>query len=169
MHFQKYKTNIPYNTKSLSFIRSVQSLSSVRLFETLWTTAHQASLSIINSWSPPKPMSIESVMPYNHLILCRPFSSSPQSFPASGSFQMSQFLPWGGKSIRGSGSASILPINIRTDFLEDLLVWAPCSLRDSEKSSPTPQFKSMNSSVLSFLYSPTVTSIHDYWKNHSFD
>ena len=55
----------------------------------------------------------------------------------------------------------------RTDF--DGLVGSPCSPRDSQESSPTPQFKSINSLVLSFLYSPTFTSIHDYWKNHSFD
>ena len=57
----------------------------------------------------------------------------------------------------------------RTDFLEDGLVGSPCCPRDSQDSSPTPQFKSINSSVLSFLYGPTLTSIHDYWKNHSFD
>ena len=57
----------------------------------------------------------------------------------------------------------------RTDFLQDWLVVSPCSPRDSQESSPTPQFKSINSSALSFLYSPTLTSIHDYWKNHSFD
>ena len=57
----------------------------------------------------------------------------------------------------------------RTDFLWDWLVWSPCSPRDSQESSPTPQFKSINSSELSFLYSSTLTSIHDYWKNHSFD
>ena len=57
----------------------------------------------------------------------------------------------------------------RTDFLEDWLVWSPCSPRDSQESSPTPQFKGINSSVLSFLYSPALTSLHDYWKNHSFD
>ena len=57
----------------------------------------------------------------------------------------------------------------RTDFLYDWLVGSPCSPRDSQESSPTPQFKSINSSVLSFLYSPILTSIHDYWKNHSFD
>ena len=57
----------------------------------------------------------------------------------------------------------------RTDFLWDGLVGSPCSPRNSEESSPTPQFKSINSSVLSFLYSPTLTSIHDYWKNHSLD
>ena len=57
----------------------------------------------------------------------------------------------------------------RTDLLQDGLVGSPCSPRDSQEFSPTPQFKSINSSVLSFLYSPTLTSIHDYWKNHSFD
>ena len=56
----------------------------------------------------------------------------------------------------------------RTDFLSDGLVGTPCSPRDSQESSPTPQFKSINSSVPSFLYSPTLTCIHDYWKNHSF-
>ena len=57
----------------------------------------------------------------------------------------------------------------RTDFLQAGLVWSPCSPNDSQESSPTPQFKSINSSVLSFLYGPTLTSIHDYWKNQSFD
>ena len=57
----------------------------------------------------------------------------------------------------------------RTDLLQDGLVGSPCRLRDSQESSPTPQFKSINSSVLSFFYSPTVISIHDYWKNHSLD
>ena len=94
-----------------------------------------------------------------------PFSSCLQSFPASGSFQMSQFFTSGGQRIGVSASASVLPI----DFLEDGLVGTPCSPRNSQESSPTPQFKSINSSVLSFLYSPTLTSIHDYWKNQSFD
>ena len=57
----------------------------------------------------------------------------------------------------------------RTDLLEDGLVGSPCSLRDSRESSPTPQFKSINSSVLSFLYTPTLTSIHDHWKKHGLD
>ena len=57
----------------------------------------------------------------------------------------------------------------RTDFLYNLQVRSPCSPRDSQESSPTPQFKSINSSALSFLYNPTLTYIHDYWKNHSFD
>ena len=57
----------------------------------------------------------------------------------------------------------------RTDFLEDWLVWSPCSPRDPQESSPTPQFKSINALALSFLCSPALTSIHDFWKNHSFD
>ena len=90
-----------------------------------------------------------------------PFSSCLQSFPASGSFPMSQFFSSGGQSIGVSVSASVLPMNTQD--------WSPCSPRDSQESSPTPQFKSIHSSAFSFLYGPTLTSIHDYWKNHSFD
>ena len=92
---------------------SVQSLSNVQLFVTPWTTAFRASLSITSSWSLPKLMSIELVMPSNHLILCRPFSFCPQSFPASWSFQMSQLFASGGQSTGVSASASVLPLNIK--------------------------------------------------------
>ena len=95
---------------------SVHLLRCVRLFATSWTTAWQASLSITNSQSLPKRMSIESVMPSNHLILCFPFSSCPQSFSASGSFPMSQFFTSGGQSIGASASASVLPMNIQDSF-----------------------------------------------------
>ena len=61
------------------------------------------------------------------------------------------------------------PWIFRTDFFEDWLVWSPCSPRDSQESAPTPQFKTINSLALSFLYGPTLTSIHNYWENHSFD
>ena len=90
---------------------SVQSLSHVQLFATPWTAARQASLSITNSRNPLKPMSIESVMPSNHLILCRPLLLLPQFFPASGSFQMSQLFTSGGQSIGVSASISDLPMN----------------------------------------------------------
>ena len=90
---------------------SVQSLSRVRLFVTPWIAAHQASLSITNSRSPPKPISIESVMPSNHLILCCPLLLLPQSFPASGSFQTNQLFASGGQSIGVSASTSVLPMN----------------------------------------------------------
>ena len=98
-----------------------------------------------------------------------PFSSHLQSFPASGSFPMSQFFPSGGQSIGASASASVLSVNIQDWFPLQLLVESSCSPRDSQESSPTPQFKRINSSALSFLYSPTLTSVCDYWKNHSFD
>jgi len=90
-------------------IRSDQSLSHVRLFATPWTAAHQASLSITNSWSSLKLTSIESVMPSSHLILCHPLSSCPQSLPASESFPMSQLFAWGGQSTGVSALASFLP------------------------------------------------------------
>ena len=92
-------------------LSSVQLLNHVRLFATPWTAARQASLSIINSWSLLKRKSSDSVMPSNHLILCLPFSSCLQSFPASGSFQMSQFFESGGQSIGVSPLASVLPMN----------------------------------------------------------
>ena len=95
-----------------------------------------------------------------------PFSSCPQSLPASGSFPMSQLFEWGGQSIGVSASASVLPMNTQDG---SPLGWSPCSPRDSQESSPTPQFKSINSSSLRFPHSPTLTSIHDHWKNHSLD
>ena len=137
---------------------------------TPWTAAHQASLSITNSWSLLKLMSIESVMPSNHLILCCPLLFPPSIFPSIRVFSNESVL-----HIRQpkywSFNFSISPcsehpglISFRMD-----LVGSPCSPRDSQESFPTPQFKSINSLVLSFLYSPTLTSIHDYWKNHSLD
>ena len=98
-----------------------------------------------------------------------PFSFCLQSFPASRSFQMSQFFASGGQSIGVSASASVLPMNIQDWFPLGWTGWMSCSSRDSQESSPTPQFKSINSSVLSFLYNPSLMSVHDYWKNHSFD
>ena len=98
-----------------------------------------------------------------------PFSSSPQSFPASGSFPMSWLFASGGQSIR-SFSFSISPyMNSQGWFPLDWLVWSPCCPGDSQKSSLAPQFKSINSSVLNLLYGQTLTSIHEYWKNHSFN
>ena len=99
-----------------------------------------------------------------------PFSSCLQSFPTSGSFQMSQlFASEVAKILEFQLQHESFQWTLRTDFLKDGLVGSPCSPRDSQESSPTPQFKSINSSALSFLYSPTLTSIHDYWKNHSLD
>jgi len=98
-----------------------------------------------------------------------PFSSRLQSFPASGSFQMSQLFASGGQSIGVSASASVLPMNIQDRFPLGRTGWISLRPRNSEESSPTPQFKSINSLALSFLYSPALTSIHDHWNNYSFD
>ena len=98
-----------------------------------------------------------------------PFSSCPQSLPASQSFPMSQLFAWGGQSTGVSALDHSFQRNPRADLLQNGLVASPCSPRDSQESSPTPQFKSINSSAFSFLHSPTVTSIHDHWKNHSLD
>ena len=112
---------------------SVQSLSPGPLFVTPWTAALQASLSITNSRSLLKLMPIKSVMPFNHLILCHPFSSCPQPFPASGSFPMSQFFPSGGQSIGASASALVLLMNIQDWIPLGLTGWISLQSRDSSK------------------------------------
>ena len=146
---------------------SVQLLSRFLLFATPWTAAFQASLSITNSRSLLKLMSIESVMPSNHLNLCHSLLLLPSIFPSLRVFSKESIHRIRPKYWSFSFSMSFQWI-FRTNFLEDWLVWSPCTPRNPQESSPTPQFKSINSSVLSFLYSATLTSIHDYWKNHSF-
>ena len=150
------------------FISSVQSLSRVQLIANPWTAVRQVSQSKTNFQSFLKLTCIESVMPCHHLILCCPLLLLPQSFPASGSFQMSQFFASGGQSIGVLASASVLPVNAQDWFPLWWTVWSPCSPRDSQESSPTSQFKCINSLVLSFLYGLTLISIYDYWKSHSF-
>ena len=105
--------------------QSVQLLSSVWLFVTPWTAAHQASLSMTNSWCLLKLMSIKSVMPSNHVILCHPLFSWLQFFPASGSFPMSQFFAWGSQSIGATTTASVLPMNMQDWFPLGLMYHAP--------------------------------------------
>ena len=90
-----------------------------------------------------------------------PFSSCPQPLPALGSLPMSQLFTSGGKVLEFQLQHQSFQWIPRTDLLEDGLVGSPCSPRDSQESSPTPHFKSIISSALSFLYSPTLTSIHD--------
>ena len=129
------------------WISSVQSLSRVRLFATPRTAAHQASLSITNSQSLPKFMSIESVMPTNHLILYCPLLLLPSSFPTSGSFPMSQLFHQVAKILEFQLQHQSFQWIFRDDFLLHGQVGSPCSPRDSQESSPTPHFKSINSSV----------------------
>ena len=153
------------------FPHSVQSLSHLQLFAIPWTTACQASLSITNSRSLLKLMSIASVMPSNHLILCCPVFLLPSISPSIRVFSNESIL-----HIRWpkywNFSFSTTTSNERSGLISfnmDWLVGSPCTPRESQESSATRQFKSINSSAISFLYSPTLTSIHDYWKNHSFD
>ena len=115
----------------------------------------------------PCPSSRECHLTISSSVI--PFSSCPQSLPASGSFQVSQLFASGGQSTGVSALASFLPKKSQADLLQNGLAGSPCSPRDSQEFSPTPQFKSINSSALSFLHSPTLTSIHDHWKNHSLD
>ena len=98
-----------------------------------------------------------------------PFSSCPQSLLVSESFSMNQLFAWGGQSTGVSALASFLPKNTQDWSPSEWTGWISLQSMDSQESSPTPQFKSINSSALSFLHSPTLTSIRDYWKNHSLD
>ena len=97
------------------------------------------------------------------------FSSCPQSLPTSESFPMSQHFAWGGQSTGVSALASFLSKKSQGWSPLEWTGWISFSPRDSQESSSTPQFKSINSSALSFLHSPTLTSINDHWKNHSLD
>ena len=134
---------------------------------TPWTAAHQASLSFTISWSLLKLMSIELVMPSNHLVLCCPFLLLPSIFPSIRVFtnESALHIRW---PKYWSFSFNLSPTNKHPGPIS-FRIGSPCSPRDTQESSPTPQFKSINSLVLSFLYSLTFTSIHDYWKHHSFD
>ena len=151
------------------YFSSVHLLSCVRLFATPWTAAHQASPSITNFQSLLKLMSIELVMSSNHLIPCHLLLLLSSIFPG----------------IRFSSNVSVLrirwpkywsfsfsinpsneysgPISFRIDWFGLLIV------QGTQESSPTPQFKSIDSSVLSFLYSSNLAFMHDYWKSYNFD
>ena len=110
-------------------------------------------------------LSVESVMASNHLILCHPLLLPLSIFPRIRVFSNEK----GGQSFGVSASTSVLPMNIQDSFPLDGLVGSPCSSRDSQQSSLASQFKSIYFSALSLLYGPTLTSIHDYCKSHSFD
>ena len=152
---------------------SVQSLSCVWLFATPWTATQHASLSVTNSQSLPKLMSIKSMMPSNHLILCCPLLLLPSVFPALGSFHMSQLLASGDQSIGVSASASVLPMNTQDLFPVGWTALISLQSKGLPRVFSKPQFKILQHhqffGTQSLLYSPTLTSIHDYWKNHSFD
>ena len=131
--------------------------------------APQASLSITNFQNLLKLMYMESVMPFNHLILCCPLLLLPSIFASIRVFSNESVL-----CIRWpkywSFSFSISPSNKYSGLISFRMDWVDhFSVQDSQECSPTPQFKSINSSALSFLYSPNLTSIYDYWEHHSLD
>ena len=154
---------------SVTQFSSVQSLSSVRLFETPWIAARQASLSITNSWSSPKPCPSS---PWCHPTISSsvvPFSSCPQSFPASGSFPMSQLFTWGGQSTGVSASASVPPKNTQDWSPLEWTGWI--SLQSKGLSRVFP-----NTTVQKHQFfgaqpsSQSNSHIHTWpWKNHSLD
>ena len=160
----KFQHPPPSQYSRKTVFRSFQSFSRVRLFATPGIAAHQASLSITNSgaYSNSYPLNW-----WCHPIMSSsvvPFSSHLQSFPASGSFQMCQFFA----SVEVSTSASVLLMNIQDWFPLDWTGWISLESKGLSRVFSNTIVKSINSSALSFLYSPTLTSIPDYGKNHSF-
>ena len=148
----------------------VQLLSCVWLFVTPWTAASQASLFFTISQILLKLMSTELVMPSNHLIFWHPLLLLPLIFPNIRVFSNESAVRIRWPKYKVSASASVLPMNIK-DWLPkyDWLIWSLCCPRDSQESSPASQFENINYLILSLLYGPTFTFVHDYWKNHSFD
>ena len=146
-----------------------QLLSHVQLFATRWTATHQASQSFTTSWSLLKHMPTYSVMLSNHFIFCHPLLLLPSIFPSIRAFSSESVL-----CIRWpkywSFSFRISPSNEYSGLISFRMDWLDLlAVQGTQESSPTPQFKSISSSVLSLPHSPTLTSIHDHWKNHSLD
>ena len=150
-------------------VNSVQSLSHVWLFVAPWTAACQASLSITNSQGLFKLMFIELVMPSNHLILCHPLLLLPSIIPSIRVFSNESALriKW---PKYWSFSFSISPSNEYSGLISFRMDWFDLlTVHGILESSPTPQFKNINSLALNFLYGPTLTSIHNYRKSPNFD
>ena len=159
----------PWIYLSLPLYSSVQLLIHVRLFETPWiaatrppcpSPAHQVCSNSCPSSQWCHPAISSSVIP---------FSFCPQSRPGSGSFPMSQLFTSSGQSIGVSASASVLPMNTQDWSPLGWTGWIFLQSKGLSRVFSTPQFKSINFSVLSFLHSPALTSIHDHWKNHNLD
>ena len=168
----------PFSSEDTFYLTDVrvQIISVAQLCLTLsdpWTAARKASLSITNSWSLLKLMPIESVMPSNHLILCRLLLLPPSIFPSIRVFSNESALQVA-SSIRWpkywSFSFNISSSNVHPGLMSFRMDWLDLlAVQGTLESSPTSQFKSIDSSVLSLLYTPSLIYIHDYWKNHSFD
>ena len=149
----------------IRIIRSVQSIGPVRLFVTPWTATCQASLSITISQSLLKLMSTKLVVPFNHLIFCCLLLLLPSIFPSIRVFLRSQFFAQRGQRFGVSASAPVFPMNVQDWFhlgLTGLISWQSKGLSRVFSNTIVQKFKIINSSVLSFLYGPTLTSMHDY-------
>ena len=166
MPFSKHSGRLPSMFSSVQFTRSVMS-------DSLWPHESQHARPPCPSPTPgvhPNPCPSSRWCHPTILSSVVPFSSCPQSFPASGSFPMSQLLASSGQSVGVSAIASFLPMKNQDWCPLGWTDWISLqSPRDSQESSPTPQFISINSSALSFLHSPILTFIHGHWKNHSLD
>ena len=155
----------------LSFV--VQSLSHIWLFVTPWTAASQAPVSFTVSWSLLQFMSIELVMLSNHLILGRPFLLLPSIIPSITFFsnELALCIRWPKLGGQKFWSFSISPCNEYSGLISFRIDWFDLLEVQGilNKSSAAPQFESINFSMLSLPYSPTLTCTHDCWKDHSFD
>ena len=148
---------------------SVQLLSCVQLFGTPWTAARQASLSITNSWSSPTPCPLSWLCHPTFSFPVVPFSSCPQSFQASGSFQMSQLFSAGGQSIGVLASTSVLPMNTQDWSPLGWTGWISLQSKGLSRLFSNTTVQKHQFFGAQFLYSPTLTSIHDHRKNHNLD
>ena len=183
---QKYWSGLPFpspgDLPDLGLLHCRQCLyhlshSSVRfscsvVSDSLWPHEPQHARPSCLSPTPgvyPNPFPFSRWCPPTILSFVVQFSSCPQSFPASGSFQMSQLFTWSGLSIGISASTSVLPMNTQDWAPLGWTGWISLQSKGPQESSPTPQFKNINSLALSFLYSPTLISVHNYYKNHSLD
>ena len=145
----------------------VQLLSHVWLFATPWTAACQASLSFTISWSLLKLMSLESVMTFNHLILCHPLLLLPSIFPSIRIFysEFTLCIRW-----PKYWSFSISPSSEDSGLISFRINWFDLlAVQETLKTSPAPLLESVSSLALSLLYGPELTSVHEYWKSYSFD
>ena len=148
---------------------SVQSLSRVRLFATPWIAAHQASLSITNSQSSPRLASIESVMPSSHLILCRPLLLLPSIPPSIRVFSNESTLRMRWPKYWISALASVLPMNTQDWSPLGWTGWLSLQSKGLSRVFSNTTIQKHKFVSAQPLYGPTLTSIHDYWKNHTFD
>ena len=154
-------------SSALEAVIVVQLLSHIQFFATPWTTTYQAPLSFAISQSVLKLMSTEPVMSSKHIVLCHQLLLLPSMFPSFRVFSNESALHIRWPKYK---SFSISPSNEYSGLISFRIDWF--DLLQSKgllRSSPAPQFKSINPLALSLLYSSTLTSIHDYWKNHSFD